>query len=67
MLCAFALVTTAHAQQYPAKPIKVIVGFAAGGASDVTARMLAPKLTAILGQPIVIENRLGSGGAIATE
>lgn len=55
------------AQTYPAKPIKVIVGFAAGGASDVTARMLAPKLASILGQPVVIENRLGSGGAIATE
>jgi len=55
------------AQAYPAKPIKVIVGFAAGGASDVTARMLAPKLSATLGQPVVVENRLGSGGAIATE
>ncbi len=67
MLCAFALVTTVHAQQYPAKPIRIIVGFAAGGAADVTARMLAPRLSAILGQPVVIENRLGSGGAIATE
>ena len=57
----------ASAQAYPAKPIKVIVGFAAGGASDVTARMLAPRLAGILGQPVVIENRLGSGGAIATE
>jgi tripartite-type tricarboxylate transporter receptor subunit TctC len=57
----------ASAQAYPAKPVKVIVGFAAGGASDVTARMLAPRLAAILGQPVVIENRLGSGGAIATE
>jgi tripartite-type tricarboxylate transporter receptor subunit TctC len=55
------------AQTYPAKPIKVIVGFAAGGASDVTARMLAPRLASLLGQPVVIENRLGSGGAIATE
>ncbi len=57
----------AQVPAYPAKPIKVIVGFAAGGASDVTARMLAPRLSAILGQPVVIENRLGSGGAIATE
>ena len=57
----------AQAQSYPAKPIKVLVGFAAGGASDVTARMLAPKLAANLGQQFVIENRLGSGGAIATE
>ena len=57
----------AHAQPYPVKPIRIIVGFAAGGASDVTARVLAPKLTAVLGQPVIIENRLGSGGAIATE
>jgi tripartite-type tricarboxylate transporter receptor subunit TctC len=57
----------ASAQAYPAKPIKVIVGFAAGGASDVTARILAPRLAGILGQPVVIENRLGSGGAMATE
>src|SRR3954464_4074099 len=67
MLFAFALIATAHAQQYPVKPIKIIVGFAAGGASDVTARVLAPKITALLGQPVIIENRLGSGGAIATE
>ena len=55
------------AQSYPSRPIKILVGFAAGGASDVAARMLAPKLAATLGQPVVIENRLGSGGAIATE
>ena len=52
---------------FPAKPVRIVVGFAAGGASDVTARMLAPKMTALLGQPVVVENRLGSGGAIATE
>jgi tripartite-type tricarboxylate transporter receptor subunit TctC len=57
----------AFAQSYPVKPVKIIVGFAAGGASDVTARMLAPKIAGMLGQPVVIENRLGSGGAIATE
>ena len=57
----------AYSQQYPAKPTKIVVGFAAGGASDVVARMLAPKLTAMLGQPVIVENRLGSGGAIATE
>jgi tripartite-type tricarboxylate transporter receptor subunit TctC len=64
---ALALGATAWAQQYPARPIKVIVGFAAGGAADVTARMLAPKLSGVLGQPVVVENRLGSGGAIATD
>jgi tripartite-type tricarboxylate transporter receptor subunit TctC len=64
---ACGVLTAAHGQQYPAKPLKVIVGFAAGGASDVTARILAPKLAGMLGQPVVVENRLGSGGAIATE
>src|SRR5690349_13404579 len=66
-LCLALSATHVRAQPYPAKPIKIIVGFAAGGASDVTARVLAPKLTALLGQPVIIENRLGSGGAIATE
>ena len=56
-----------HAQAYPAKPIKFMVGFAAGGAADVTARMLAPKLSELLGQQIVIENRGGSGGLLATD
>ncbi len=67
MFLVFLFAAGAHAQQYPAKPIKIIVGFAAGGASDVAARILAPKLTAMLGQPVIVENRLGSGGAIATE
>ena len=68
-LAACLSLVQAHvmAQSYPAKPIKILVGFAAGGASDVAARMLAPRLAATLGQPIVVENRLGSGGAIATE
>jgi len=57
----------AYSQQYPAKPIRIAVGFAAGGASDVAARLLAPKMSALLGQPVIVENRLGSGGAIATE
>jgi tripartite-type tricarboxylate transporter receptor subunit TctC len=56
-----------YAQSYPAKPIRIMVGFAAGGAADVTARMLAPKLAELLGQQIVIENRGGSGGLLATD
>ena len=52
----FAAQISVHAQQYPAKPIKVIVGFAAGGASDVTARILAPKLTAMLGPWVLVVN-----------
>jgi len=65
---AMALCSTVlPAQPYPSKPIKFMVGFAAGGAADVTARLLAPKLTELLGQQIVIENRGGSGGLLATD
>ena len=58
---------TTSAPAYPSKPIKFMVGFATGGAADVTARMLAPKLSELLGQQIVIENRGGSGGLLATD
>jgi len=54
----------AYSQQYPAKPIRIAVGFAAGGASDVAARLLAPKMSALLGQPVIVENRLGAGGLV---
>lgn len=64
-LCTW--VSPASAQSYPVKPIKVIVGLAAGGAADVTARLLGEKLAGVLGQPIVVENLPGAGGAIATE
>jgi tripartite-type tricarboxylate transporter receptor subunit TctC len=55
------------AQTYPAKPIRMIVPTNPGGATDVVARMLAPKLGEALGQPILIDNRAGAGGTIGTE
>lgn len=55
------------AQNYPVRPIRVLVGFAAGGAADVTARMIGQKLSEAVGQPVIVENRSGSGGVIATE
>lgn len=65
-LCAQPASTSAG-QAYPAKPVKFMVGFAAGGAADITARMLAPKLSELLGQQFFIENRGGSGGMLGTD
>ncbi|MDM0108255.1 tripartite tricarboxylate transporter substrate binding protein [Variovorax sp. J22R24] len=63
-LCAIA---PTQAQTYPNKPIKMVVPFAAGGATDVLARVLAEKMAAGLGQPVIIDNKPGAAGIIGTD
>ena len=57
----------ALAQAYPARPVHLLVGFSAGSASDIIARLIAQKLSEQLGQPVVVENRPGAGTNIAAE
>ena len=64
---ASAATPTAHADEYPSRPIHLIVPFAAGGSADSTARVLAARVGKALGQPIVVENRTGGGAIIGAE
>ncbi|MES2563443.1 MAG: tripartite tricarboxylate transporter substrate-binding protein, partial [Pseudomonadota bacterium] len=57
----------AHAQAFPSKPIRVVVPAVPGGGTDILARLVSPRLTAILGQSIVIDNRAGASTTIGTE
>lgn len=67
LLAASALAGSAFAQAFPNKPLKMIVGFAAGGPTDIACRVLAEAMSADLGQPIVVENRGGAGGQLGYE
>ena len=62
-----SLTGAASAQDYPARPIRLIVAFTAGGTTDFVARLLADRLKASLGQSVIVENRPGANGAIAAE
>lgn len=59
--------TLALAQAYPAKPVRWLIPYSAGGPTDVLARAIAPKLSESLGVPVIVENRLGAGGSIAMD
>ena len=68
-IAAAAIVAAAgsQAQSFPSKPIRVIVPFSAGGPTDITVRQISPRLTELLGQPIVVDNRAGANGIIGAE
>src|SRR5450755_1414380 len=57
----------ARAQSYPARPVRLIVGYPPGGVTDIAARLIAPRLSDRLGQQFVVENRPGASSMIATE
>ena len=62
-----ALAFAAHAQDYPSKPVKIIVPYPIGGASDITARLIADKLSRKWGVGVIVENKAGANGIIGTE
>jgi tripartite-type tricarboxylate transporter receptor subunit TctC len=64
---AATLALGAHAQTWPAKPIRIIIPFVAGGSSDIVGRAIGAKFQELLGQPAVVENKPGANGAIAAE
>src|SRR5256885_16941238 len=62
-----ALTAPAKAQEYPARAIHIVVGFAAGGGNDIIARVFGQKLSESLGQAVIVDNKPGGGAIVATE
>jgi len=67
LLAATLLISPAAAQDWPTRPVRLLVGFPAGGPTDIPARIIAEQLRARLPQPVVVENRTGAGGRIALD
>lgn len=67
LMAAAALITGAHAQSYPSKPVRWIVPSAPGDGSDITARLLGERVGRALGQPVVIDNKPGAGGVLGSD
>jgi tripartite-type tricarboxylate transporter receptor subunit TctC len=68
LACALALLPLqSQAQQYPAKPVRIVVGYSAGGAVDIVARTLGQSLSASMGQPVLVDNKPGAGTNIAVK
>ncbi len=66
-LTAFGVMPATAQDRWPSKPVRLIVPFAAGGSTDVVARMIGQKLSVVWGQPVVIENRVGAGGSLGAD
>ena len=67
LIALAATAAIAAAQNYPARPIRLLVPFGPGGVGDITARVVAQKMSVTLGQPVIIDNRPSAGGVVATE
>src|SRR5687768_11294112 len=67
ILCFLLATTCALAQSFPTKPIRFLVPFGPGGVGDITARVVAQKMSDQMGQQVIIDNRPGAGGVVATE